>query len=68
MIHCNHRHDGEAPPALTEVALVLSRRMVPPENADLPSRLAELVAVLLARDCERGDQRPCAAIRQPDAA
>jgi hypothetical protein len=32
--------------------------MVPPENADLPSRLAELVAVLLARDGERGDRRP----------
>lgn len=58
MIHCNHYQGGEARPALTEVARVLSRRMVPPENADLPSRLAELVAVLLARDGERGDRRP----------
>lgn len=68
MIHCNHRHDGEDRPVLAEVARVLAGRMVPPENADLPSRLAELVAALLAGDGARGVHRPGDGVRRPDDA
>lgn len=68
MIPCNHHHDGEARPALSQVARVLAGRMAPPENANLPPRLAELVAVLLARDCEGGVHRSAARVPRPDAA
>ena len=55
MIRCDYHQDDESQPALVEVARVLAQRMIPPENAKLPPRLAELVAALLARDCEHGN-------------